>query len=233
MPTLKVVELYPSPWSERLRWVLDWKGARYERTAYQPIAGEEEHRRTTGLSTAPVLFADGAVIGDSNAAVDWLEDAIPAPPLLPSDAHRRATVRAWEIAAAETMAPAARLVAIGKWKALDLQPIANHFATKYGWSPDVEARADALLRRFVSDLARALDRSPYLVGDGFTRADLTVASMLSTVVGIPGDDLFELDAGMRPLFGLPLGDEPALGTLRPWRDAIYRRHRGRRVQPAG
>jgi glutathione S-transferase len=233
MPALKVVELYPSPFSERLRWVLDCKGARYERKAYQPIVDEDEHRRTTGLTTAPVLFADGAVIGDSNAAVDWLEETIPAPPLLPADARLRATVRAWEIAAAETMAPAARLVKIGQWKARDVQPLANHFATKYGWSPDVEARADALLRRFVSDLARAVERAPYLVGDGFTRADLTVASMLSTVVGIPGDDLFELDPGMRPLFGLPLGDEPTLGALRPWRDAIYRRHRGRRVQPAG
>jgi len=233
MPMLKVVELYPSPWSERLRWVLDCKGARYERATYQPIAGEAEHRRTTGLTTAPVLFADGAVIGDSNAAVDWLEEKIPAPPLLPADARLRATVRAWEIAAAETMAPAARLVKIGEWKARDVQPLAGHFAAKYGWSPDVEARADALLHRFVSDLARAVERSPYLVGDGFTRADLTVASMLSTVVGVPGDDLFELDAGMRPLFGLPLGDEPGLAALRPWRDATYRRHRGRRVQPEG
>jgi glutathione S-transferase len=233
MHALRVVELYPSPWSERLRWVLDAKGVRYERTQYQPIADEEAHRRTTGLATAPVLFADGAIIGDSNAAVDWLEETLPAPPLVPSDARLRATVRAWEVAAAETMAPAARLVKIGQWKASNLQPIADHFATKYGWSPDVEARAGALLRRFVSDLARAVERSPYLVGDGFTRADLTVASMLATVVGVPGDDLFQLDASFRPLFGLPLGDEPAFAALRPWRDGIYRRHRGRRVQPAG
>ena len=41
----------------------------------------------------------------------------------------------------------------------------------------------------VADLARAVTSSPYLVGDGFTRADLTVASMLAGLVGIPGDEL--------------------------------------------
>ena len=232
MANLELIELYPSPWSERLRWALEWKRAPYTRRAYQPLAGEEELRRTTGISTVPVLLADGEVVGDSDAALEWLEAHHPSPALLPADGRLRAQVRAWEIAATETMAPAARLVMIGRWKARGMQPFADHFAAKYGWSPAEEARMERLLGALVADLARAVASSPYLVGDGFTRADLTVASMLAGLVGIPGDELFALDESMRAMFGVLEEKDPVLGPLRAWRDGTYRRHRGGRVTPA-
>jgi hypothetical protein len=36
---------------------------------------------------------------------------------------------------------------------------------------------------------------------------------------------------MRPMFGMPLGEDPELAPLRRWRDEMYRRHRGERVTP--
>ena len=232
MANLELIELYPSPWSERLRWALEWKRVPYARRAYQPLAGEEELRHTTGISTVPVLLAEGEVVGDSDAALEWLEAHHPSPALVPEDPRRRAQVRAWEIAATETLAPAGRLVTIGRWKARGMQPLADHFAAKYGWSPAEEARMERLLGALVADLARAATSSPYLVGDGFTRADLTVASMLAGLVGIPGDELFALDESMRAMFGVLEEKDPVLGPLRAWRDGIYRRHRGGRVTPA-
>jgi glutathione S-transferase len=232
MPTLELIELYPSPFSERVRWALELKDLPYRRRAYQPIADEPELRRTTAHSTVPVLLADGRVVGDSDVALDWLETERPSPALLPADPRTRATVRACEIAATETLAPAARLVMIGRFKALDFQPLASHFEAKYGWTPDAERRAARLLDVFARDLAAAVGRAPYLVGDAFTRADLTVATMLIPLLGLPPDDLFSIDAGMRPMFGLPLGADPALAPLHEWRNAIYRRHRGSRVVPA-
>lgn len=229
---LELIELYISPWSERLRWVLDAKGLAYARRTYQPIVDEAEHRRATGLATAPVLLSDGDVIGDSDAAVDWVEARHPAPPLLPGDAALRAQARAFEVAATEALAPAGRLAWIGRSKAMNLQPLADHFAAKYGWSPEAEARGERLMRALLADLARAVGARPYLVGDGFTRADLTVATMLAGIFGHPPDELFALDPPFRAMFGLPLGDEPALAPLRRWRDELYRRHRGRRVVPA-
>jgi len=232
MANLELIELYPSPWSERLRWALEWKRVPYARRAYQPLAGEEELRRTTGISTVPVLLADGEVVGDSDAALEWLEAHHPSPALLPADGRLRAQARAWEIAATETMAPAGRLVTIGRWKARGMQPLADHFAAKYGWSPAEEARMERLLDALVADLARAVPSSPYLVGDGFTRADLTVASMLAGLVGIPGEELFALEESMRAMFGVLEEKDPVLGPLRAWRDGTYRRHRGGRVTPA-
>jgi glutathione S-transferase len=232
MAQLDLLELYPSPWSERVRWVLEAKGLPYARRTYQPIAGESELVRTTGLRTVPVLFADGQVIGDSNAALDWLEATYPRPALLPAGPLARAQVRALEIMATETIAPAARLVMIGHFKELGLQPLADHFATKYGWDQAAEADADRLLRTVLVDLSFAVADAPYLVGPGFTRADLTLACMLTPVLGAPADELFELDAGFRSMFGIPFGRDERLAPLRAWRDGIYRRHRGGRVMPA-
>lgn len=230
---LELIELYASPWSERVRWVLDLKGVPYARRDYQPIAGEAELRRTTGSATVPVLLADGEVIGDSDAAVEWLEARHPGPPLMPREPVSRARVRAFEVAATEALAPLARLGFIGRFKKKDMQPLADHFAAKYGWSPEAEARGERLLRSVLADLAAAVAASPYLVGDSLTRADVTVAAMLAAPLGHPEDDLFALEPFMRGMFGLPLREEPALVPLRRWRDELYRRHRGRRVEPAG
>jgi glutathione S-transferase len=232
MQGLTLWEIYVSPYSERVRWVLELKGMPYGRRQYQPIADEDELRRTTGIDTTPVLLADGMVVGDSDAAVDWAERVRPTPTLLPADPRRRAAVRGLELMATETLAPAGRLVAIGQWHAAGLQPFADHFAAKYHWSKEAEARALTTLERTLPDLANAVAASPYLVGDAFTRADLTVACMLTPILGAPPDDLFALDEQMRGMFKVPLGKDPRVAPLRAWRDATYRRHRGGRVVPA-
>ena len=232
MADLEMIELYPSPWSERLRWVLDLKGLPYRRTPFVPLAGEAEHRTRTGIATAPVLIADGEVIGDSDRSVDWIEARHPTPALMPADARGRAQVRAWELLATEVLSPFARLVMIGRYLEMNLQPLADHFASKYHWSKAEEARVEHILRTALPEIARAVAASPYLVGDRFTRADLTVAALVGPALGHPPDELFELEPGMRALFGLPFANEPAFAPLRTWRDELYRRHRGRRVVPA-
>ena len=233
MPTIEMIELYPSPYSERLRWTLDVKGLPYTRRPYEVMVGEEELRSSTGLSTVPVLRVDGRIVGDSNAAVDWIEGKHPAPALLPADPRARAQVRAYELAVTEALGPFARLLMIGTWKrAAGLGPLAGHFAAKYHWSEQAELQARQVVDAFARDLARAVAAAPYLVGDGFTRADLTVASLASTVLGHPDDDLFELDPGLRGMLGTEIATDPEIAPLRSWRDAIYRKHRGRRVQPA-
>ncbi len=228
---LELLELYPSPFSERVRWVLDIKRLPYRRRSYQPLVGEAELREKTGQSTVPVFFADGELIGDSNAALEWIETHHPSPALVPTDPTQRLQVRAVELAATEALAPWARLGFIGRAKALELQPLADHFAAKYGWSPQREASAASVLRALLDDLTETLATRSYLIGDALSRADVTVAAMLATVFGHPADDLFSLDPAMRPMFGLPLGDDARLAPLRRWRDDLYRRHRGRRVVP--
>jgi glutathione S-transferase len=230
--TLELIELYPSPWSERLRWVLDLKSVPYTRRGFQPIADEAKHRERTGIATAPVLIAGGTPIGDSDASVEWIEATHPSPALMPTDPSQRAQVRAFETTATEVLGPFARHIMVGRMKAMDLQPLANHFAGKYGWSPEVEARATRVLQTVLADLARAVESRPYLVGDALTRADVTVASLLCVSIGHPPEELYTLDPGLRAMFGTPLADDPAMAPLKRWRDDLYRRHRGAPVVPA-
>ncbi len=231
MARLELWDIYFSPWSERVRWALELKGLPYTRRPYQPLADEEELCRTTGIATAPVLLADGRVVGDSDAALEWIEATRPTPALMPSDPRQRAAVRALELMATEVLAPAGRLVMIGKWKAANVQPLGDHFAAKYHWSPEAEARGLATLQTVLPELARAVTPGPYLVGDAFTRADLTLACMMTPVLGPLPDELFALGEPIRSLFGLPIGKDPVVAPLRAWRDDIYRRHRGGRVVP--
>jgi len=233
MSRLELLELYPSPYSERVRWALEAAGLPYERRDYVPVAGEEELVRSTGYRTVPILFSDGAVVGDSNAALDWIARRHPDASLLPASPRARAQVRAWELTATEGLVPAARLIMIGRYREAGIQPLADHFAAKYGWSEGAAGQADALLRSLLPELTAAVEAAPYLVGEDFTRADLTVACMLVSILGIPSDDLFALDDGLRGMFGVPYGADPGLAPLRAWRDEIYRRHRGGRVVPAG
>jgi hypothetical protein len=58
---------------------------------------------------------------------------------------------------------------IGRYKAMNLQPLADHFAAKYHWSEAEGARADHALRTALPELAAAVAASRYLVGGNFAR----------------------------------------------------------------
>ena len=86
------------------------------------------------------------------------------------------------------------------------------------------------MRRVLTILKHFLAGRDYLVGNSFTRADLTTASLLSVVNPAP-DDLFSFPAPLRALFTDPAAREPAFESVFAWRDQIYRTHRGGPVTP--
>ncbi len=74
-------------------------------------------------------------------------------------------------------------------------------------------------------IARELQPSGYLAGDGFTVADLTGAAMLWPLV-LPKQFPYKLPAAMPPPMALErahLAEHPAL----KWAAGIYAKHRGR------
>ena len=96
MSTTKLITMYGSPWSERVRWAFDFKRLPYEKQNYQPGVDEEEVKKLTGQALVPVLLTDGKVIPDSTAILEWLEDSRPEPALLPRSEKDRAQVTLWE-----------------------------------------------------------------------------------------------------------------------------------------
>jgi maleylpyruvate isomerase len=80
----------------RVRIALGLKGLAYERAPHNLLAGEQAdpaYRAINPQGLIPALAADGIVITQSMAILEWLEERHPAPPLLPVPAEDRAIVR--------------------------------------------------------------------------------------------------------------------------------------------
>ncbi len=81
----------------RVRIALALKGLSYEQRGHDLRTGAQKDPAYVALNPqgmVPALEVDGAVLTQSPAILEWLEEAYPAPALLPSDAVGRAHVRA-------------------------------------------------------------------------------------------------------------------------------------------
>src|SRR5258708_37534383 len=150
---------------------------------------------------------------------------------MPASEKDQAEVMLWEELMDGVLGPQARMLIIGQFlrsSAPELQQGGQYFAQKYQHTPYTEERAKLALERILTILKNALDGRQYLVGDAFTRADLTTASML-LLVNPPPDDLFLFPASMRPMYTAPL--DSASPPIFAWRDNMYRQHLGKPIIP--
>jgi glutathione S-transferase len=233
MSKLEMIQLYPSPWSERVRWGFDFKGVTYERVEYVIGEGEAELKRRTGQAQVPVLFVDGHTIAGSTAILDWLEREHPEPPLLPATGQDRAAATVWEDLMVEAFGPHARLLILGKMQRSGnpaLRPTVEFMANKYRLSPLAEQHAEQVVRRTLTALKTALDGREYLIGTRFSRADLSTAALLGGI-NPPADDLVFFPELLRPMFTWEDALDAQYGSVFEWRDGIYRQHRGTHVEP--
>jgi len=84
MSTTKLITMYGSPWSERVRWAFAFKKLPYEKQNYEAGVDEAAVKKLTGQALVPVLITEDKVIPDSSAILDWLEETRPEPALLPN-----------------------------------------------------------------------------------------------------------------------------------------------------
>ena len=241
----KLIYIYQSPWSERARWGFEFKGVPYERVDYQVGTGEEELKQQTGQVQVPVLELEGRWLSDSTTILNWLEEQHPQPALMPQSDKERAEVMLWEELMDGVLGPQARLLIAGRLlRSTDtqVQQLGQFLGQKYHYSAGyVEEHAQAVVTRSLSILAQTLAERRYLVGDTFTRADLTTACMLA-LINPPPDELFfvppkaddgqdNIGAKLRSLWVEPTAMEPVYERIFAWRDAMYREHRGGQVKP--
>jgi glutathione S-transferase len=235
-----------SHYNEKARWALDYKGIPHLRRAVLPGRHREIAQKLAGGTTFPVLVLDGQAIGDSTAIIAELERRQPEPPLYPSDAEARRRARELEDFFDEELGPYLRLIVIDHLLA-DARLFLGAFAPDLGAGRRLMARATfprlrrAVVARMGIDEASVehayrklreaarrfqaeLQPSGYVVGAGFTVADLTLAALLAPAV-----------APEQFPYPQPQRDHPALESVREmlaesglleWTLGMYARHRG-------
>lgn len=246
LPTLWQIDV--SHYSEKVRWALAWKGVEHRRRSPVPGAHMAVALWLTrgGQVTFPVLSIDGERIGDSTAIIAALEERFPDPPLHPADAANRRRALDLEEYFDEELGPHIRQLA---WHELcndreQFTELMKHAApgplTRVPGAAAAYARVFTSLRfgarntaaaeRARAKVLAALDRleeelgdGEYLVGDTFTVADLTAASLFYPLV-IPEEGPLPTDvdsaAGLER-FRAPLKERRGYR----WVAEMFRRHR--------
>lgn len=93
---IELYHYYRSSSSWRVRWALNIKNVKYNATAVNLLAGEQqqqEHLLKNPMGQVPAIKIDHQYYSDSIAIIEWLEEQLPSPPLLPNDSLSRLRVR--------------------------------------------------------------------------------------------------------------------------------------------
>ena len=243
-----------SHYNEKVRWALDYKHVEHERhTPPPPSHMAVALWLTRGTSnTFPVLQLDGQAYGDSTEIIAALERRFPEPALYPSDPDERRRALEVEEFFDEQVAPPMRLLvwheaikdreAFGQY-AIGVLPapmqrararVAGQIGTTFlklrydVGNPDAAARARSRIEAGFDRIEAELGDGEYLVGDEFSVADLTAASIMYPFVLPPEGPQVMIDYPPQlEAYRLSFSDRPAY----EWVGQTFQRHRKRATAP--
>ena len=166
----------------RVRVALNLKGLAAAETMIDLDAGEQSaapYARLNPQAAVPTLVLDdGALLTESLAIIEYLDETHPAPPLLPSDPRARAEARS----IAQFVAADIHPLMVPRVQNYLTSPLGHTDAERLAWTQHWLATGSAALE---SRLAPTAGR--YCLGDTLTIADLCLASH------VIGSDRFHLD----------------------------------------
>lgn len=240
-------QLQISHYNEKVRWALDYKRIPHVRRSMLPGLHQIACSLIGGVATSPVMQIDGRGVGDSSAILLALEERWPEPPLIPADPDERQRALELEDFFDEELGPHIRRAVY--WELLPYPEVVlplftdgasdtsrrllergfpvlrmgmRHAMNIYE-EPAARSRDQTIAA--LDRLETELDGGDYLVGDRFTIADLTAASLFYPLALPPefpyrSPSFDELPAGARDFIGV-MRDRPGAH----WVGEMYRRHR--------
>ncbi|WP_416397185.1 glutathione S-transferase family protein [Allohahella sp. A8] len=241
-----MIKLYQFPIShycEKARWALDFKGIPYEAVNLIPGLHVPIMKKLTGRTSVPVVVDGESVIAGSDRIFDQLDETRPEPSLMPESAAQQKAVLEWENFADKEVGPHVRRYCYHTL--LNYPEIVKPFFTTGGpWYGGLYLRAafpvlrigmrkamninEAGASRSLEKIISAVDRfheaaadTGYLVGDSFTRADMTAAALLAPLCRPEGYGLKWPETLPEPLASTAEQLAPKL----EWVLRVYEKHR--------
>ncbi|HIK19392.1 MAG TPA: glutathione S-transferase family protein [Leptolyngbyaceae cyanobacterium M33_DOE_097] len=244
-----MLELYQfemSHYSEKVRFILDYKNLPYRKIEVTPGIGQIDLMRMSGQRQVPVLKDGNEVIADSTAIADYLDRQYPDHPLIPDDPKQKGLCLLIEQWADESIGLNARKAMIGALnrdqafrKAFLPQSLPDPLRSLVGsvprevldvlglglgLTPDAIKSAEDALKRDLTALCFILREQPYLLGEQPTLADFAVAA-LTMYIKFPEGNYVNLPEALKGRGVTGIAD---IGTFKPffdWRDKLYADYR--------
>ncbi len=233
-----------SHYCEKARWSLDYKSVPYKIKNLLPGMHRLTLRGKVKDTTLPVLRMNGNYIQGSDHIIDFLDETIPTNMLSPTHPDQRAEASHWEnFASTELATPFAvfhyshmletpyllrqRYIQNGPWYgplyfAITFKRICQVIRDLYKINQNSADQARATIEAGLQKLEQHLHSRTYLVGDQFSRADLSVAALLSPLAR-PAQ-LATNSSNAYPAFTqfhTQLADSPVI----QWVNQLYQNHR--------
>ena len=192
--------LYNAPQStcsQRVRFVLNAKGLPFEEKKLDLLKGDQlepDYLKLNPNGVVPTLDHDGAIVIDSSAIIEYLDEVVPQPArFTPEDPARRAAMRALmrfidEMPAAAVRVPTFNLAFLPRFAAMseedfvafaESKPLRKEFMLAMGRKGFPKAEMDKAMDRLRRawermDAAIAESGGPWLMGRDITLADVAV-----------------------------------------------------------
>jgi glutathione S-transferase len=200
---LRLYQFAISHYCEKIRWALDYKKLNYETTNLLPGQHVKTVQRLTrgAGASVPVLEPDGEVIQGSSDILDYLDLTFPDKPLTPVDELAKAQALTWEKRLDKEAGPAVRCYSYHHFlqRPKIVVPLLTAGTPFYNrillsltfsrvnevmrkWMKINEKTAEEarkVIENLLSELAETYSRQPFLVGESFSRADLTAAALFA------------------------------------------------------
>jgi glutathione S-transferase len=189
-----------SHYCEKVRWALDFKDIAYTSHHLLPGFHMRATRKIAPLSCLPILAGEGMVVQDSTQIINFLERRFPNPPLTPADTDQANEAIEWEEYLDQeigvtlrqwvyfhTLPDRRRAMLFLCQEATRAQrvlfgfafaPIRRAMTQMMDIHPETANEAERRFLIALDKLDSALAHRDFLVGDRFSRADLTACALL-------------------------------------------------------